>query len=130
MLAGFIFRTGPTEIQSAESLTYDNITSDAGPVFERLLVCDPKKRADVREIAGHAWLSQYASAFDFVTSESTAARDIEQFFINHGNNPMPSVIASETLGAKEFQFPLQRLTVQKSTLRRSFPMPTLNPKFF
>jgi len=91
MLAGFIFRTDPTEIQSAESLTYDNnIMSDARPVFERLLVRDPKKRADVREIAGHAWLSQYASVLDFVTSESTTARDIEQFFINHGNNPMPS----------------------------------------
>ena len=90
MLSGFIFRTGPTEIQSAESLTYDNITSGARPLFQRLLVRDPEKRADVREIAGHAWLSQYASVLDFVTSGSTTARDIEQFFINRGNNPMPS----------------------------------------
>ncbi|OCK96937.1 kinase-like protein, partial [Cenococcum geophilum 1.58] len=76
MLTGFIFRTGPTEIQSAESLTYNNIKSDARPLFERLLVRDPKKRADVREIAGHAWLSQYVSVLDFVTSRSTTARDI------------------------------------------------------
>lgn len=49
------------------------VTPHARDLLRRILVPDPRKRADLFEVARHSWLSDYAHVVSFITSTSTAA---------------------------------------------------------
>ncbi|KAF2661858.1 serine/threonine-protein kinase KIN4 [Lophiostoma macrostomum CBS 122681] len=52
------------------------VTPHARDLLKRILVPDPRKRADLFEVARHSWLSDYAHVVSFITSSTTTSNDI------------------------------------------------------
>jgi protein-serine/threonine kinase len=52
------------------------VTPHARDLLRRILVPDPRKRADLFEVARHSWLSEYAHVVGFITSTTTTSGDI------------------------------------------------------
>ncbi|CAI6267467.1 unnamed protein product [Periconia digitata] len=54
------------------------VTPHARDLLKRILVPDPRKRADLFEVARHSWLSDYAHVVSFITSSATNSNDIQK----------------------------------------------------
>jgi protein-serine/threonine kinase len=52
------------------------VTPHARDLLRRILVPDPRKRADLFEVARHSWLSDFAHVVAQVTSNATTLSDI------------------------------------------------------
>lgn len=52
------------------------VTPHARDLLKRILVPDPRRRADLFEVARHSWLSEYAHVVGFITSSTTSPNDI------------------------------------------------------
>ena len=52
------------------------VTPHARDLLRRILVPDPRKRADLFEVARHSWLSEYAHVVGFITSTTTTPAEI------------------------------------------------------
>ncbi|KAK5000802.1 hypothetical protein LTR66_000388 [Elasticomyces elasticus] len=52
------------------------VTPHARDLLRRILVPDPRKRADLFEVARHSWLSEFAHVVGFITSSITSTNDI------------------------------------------------------
>ena len=52
------------------------VTPHARDLLKRILVPDPRKRADLFEVARHSWLSEYAHVVGFITSGPATSSDI------------------------------------------------------
>ena len=52
------------------------VTPHARDLLRRILVPDPRKRADLFEVARHSWLSDYTHVVGFITSTTTTSADI------------------------------------------------------
>jgi protein-serine/threonine kinase len=52
------------------------VTPHARDLLRRILVPDPRKRADLFEVARHSWLNEYADVVGFITSSTTTTVDI------------------------------------------------------
>jgi protein-serine/threonine kinase len=52
------------------------VTPHARDLLRRILVPDPRKRADLFEVARHSWLSEYSHVVGFITSNTTTSVDI------------------------------------------------------
>ena len=52
------------------------VTPHARDLLRRILVPDPRKRADLFEVARHSWLSEYSHVVGFITSSTTTSGDI------------------------------------------------------
>ncbi|KAF2494268.1 Pkinase-domain-containing protein [Lophium mytilinum] len=52
------------------------VTPHARDLLKRILVPDPRKRADLFEVARHSWLSDYAHVVALITSTTTSSKDI------------------------------------------------------
>lgn len=52
------------------------VTPHARDLLRRILVPDPRKRADLFEVARHSWLSEYSHVVGFITSSTTTPVDI------------------------------------------------------
>lgn len=52
------------------------VTPHARDLLRRILVPDPRKRADLFEVARHSWLSEYSHVVGFITSSTTTSLDI------------------------------------------------------
>ena len=53
------------------------VTPHARDLLRRILVPDPRKRADLFEVARHSWLSEYSHVVGFITSSTTTSVDIK-----------------------------------------------------
>ncbi|EJT78940.1 CAMK/CAMKL/KIN4 protein kinase [Gaeumannomyces tritici R3-111a-1] len=53
------------------------VTPHAKDLLRRILVPNPRRRADLFEVARHSWLSEYAHAVEFITSSTTTHTDIQ-----------------------------------------------------
>lgn len=53
------------------------VTPHARDLLRRILVPDPRKRADLFEVARHSWLSEYSHVVGFITSNTTTPADIQ-----------------------------------------------------
>jgi len=62
------------------------VTPHARDLLRRVLVPDPRKRADLFEVARHSWLAEYAHVVDFITSGSTPALDPSSARIRDANS--------------------------------------------
>ncbi|KAF2729415.1 Pkinase-domain-containing protein [Polyplosphaeria fusca] len=51
------------------------VTPHARDLLKRILVPDPRKRADLFEVARHSWLNDYAHVVSFITSSATTSND-------------------------------------------------------
>jgi protein-serine/threonine kinase len=75
----------------ATPLTFpEYVTPHARDLLRRILVPDPRKRADLFEVARHSWLSEFHHVVGFITSSSTT----------HGD------IGTTTVGSEEQEAPL------------------------
>lgn len=54
------------------------VTPHARDLLKRILVPDPRKRADLFEVARHSWLSDYAHVVSFITSNTTTSNDVQK----------------------------------------------------
>lgn len=52
------------------------VTPHARDLLRRILVPDPRKRADLFEVARHSWLSEYSHIVSHITSSTTQVSDI------------------------------------------------------
>jgi protein-serine/threonine kinase len=52
------------------------VTPHARDLLRRILVPDPRKRADLFEVARHSWLSEYSNIVGFITSSTSTPADI------------------------------------------------------
>lgn len=52
------------------------VTPHARDLLRRILVPDPRKRADLFEVARHSWLSEYSHIVSHITSSTTNINDI------------------------------------------------------
>lgn len=52
------------------------VTPHARDLLRRILVPDPRKRADLFEVARHSWLSEYSHIVSHITSTTTNLSDI------------------------------------------------------
>ena len=71
------------------------VTPHARDLLRRILVPDPRKRADLFEVARHSWLSDYAHVVAHVTSSTTTAREVATAAVASGEPvfpPVPSVM--------------------------------------
>ena len=60
------------------------VTPHARDLLRRILVPDPRKRADLFEVARHSWLSEYAHVVSHVTSSTTTVGEIANATITSG----------------------------------------------
>ena len=60
------------------------VSPHARDLLRRILVPDPRKRADLFEVARHSWLSEYAHVVAHVTSSTTTIGDIANTTVNEG----------------------------------------------
>lgn len=58
------------------------VTPHARDLLRRILVPDPRKRADLFEVARHSWLSEYAHVVGFITSTTTTTEEIGSTTLN------------------------------------------------
>jgi protein-serine/threonine kinase len=64
------------------------VTPHARDLLRRILVPDPRKRADLFEVARHSWLSEYSHVVSHITSSTTNVADIANTTVNSGEfNP-------------------------------------------
>ena len=54
------------------------VTPHARDLLKRILVPDPRKRADLFEVARHSWLADYSHVVGFITSSNTNVAEIPQ----------------------------------------------------
>ncbi|KAH6960617.1 hypothetical protein DER45DRAFT_165633 [Fusarium avenaceum] len=52
------------------------VTPHARDLLRRILVPNPRKRADLFEVARHSWLSEYANLVEFITSATTLPSEV------------------------------------------------------
>ncbi|PHH68530.1 hypothetical protein CDD80_7444 [Ophiocordyceps camponoti-rufipedis] len=53
------------------------VTPHARDLLRRILVPNPRKRADLFEVARHSWLSEYAQLVEFITSSTTSPAEVQ-----------------------------------------------------
>ncbi|KAK2006930.1 hypothetical protein LZ32DRAFT_663230 [Colletotrichum eremochloae] len=53
------------------------VTPHARDLLRRILVPNPRKRADLFEVARHSWLNEYAHVVEFITSSTTTPNEIQ-----------------------------------------------------
>ena len=63
------------------------VTPHARDLLRRILVPNPRKRADLFEVARHSWLSEYAHVVEFITSSTTLPSDVK-------DAPPPAILES------------------------------------
>ncbi len=55
----------------------DYVTPHARNLLRRILDPNPRKRADLFEVARHSWLSEYAHPVEFITSSTLLPADVQ-----------------------------------------------------
>lgn len=68
------------------------VTPHARDLLRRILVPDPRKRADLFEVARHSWLSDYAHVVSHVTSSTTTVGEIANTTVTAGMFFYPSIL--------------------------------------
>jgi len=63
------------------------VTPHARDLLRRILVPDPRKRADLFEVARHSWLSEYSHVVGFITSSTTTTGDIANTTVGSEEQP-------------------------------------------
>ncbi|KAJ5161835.1 hypothetical protein N7492_007227, partial [Penicillium capsulatum] len=69
------------------------VTPHARDLLRRILVPDPRKRADLFEVARHSWLSEYSHIVSHITSSTTNVADIANTTIPAESQPEAPTLA-------------------------------------
>lgn len=73
------------------------VTPHARDLLRRILVPDPRKRADLFEVARHSWLSDYAHVVSHVTSSSTTVGEIANTIVKSDQQEAPLLARSASV---------------------------------
>jgi protein-serine/threonine kinase len=73
------------------------VTPHARDLLRRILVPNPRKRADLFEVARHSWLSEYAHVVEFITSSTTTPKDIQNTTVPPEDDDAPSIARSASV---------------------------------
>ncbi|KAL8774050.1 MAG: hypothetical protein Q9209_001158 [Squamulea sp. 1 TL-2023] len=73
------------------------VTPHARDLLRRILVPDPRKRADLFEVARHSWLSDYAHVVSHVTSSTTTVGDISNTVVTSDQQDSPLLARSASV---------------------------------
>src|ERR1700761_8474497 len=84
------------------------VTPHARDLLKRILVPNPRERADLFEIARHSWLSEYSHVVGLITSNTASTADV-------ANTTVPSGLSCDINGIDKHLM----------TLDRTFETPTL-----
>ncbi|KAK5149220.1 hypothetical protein LTR04_007323 [Oleoguttula sp. CCFEE 6159] len=68
------------------------VTPHARDLLRRILVPDPRKRADLFEVARHSWLSEYGHVVGFITSSTTSTNEIANTTVLSGTSDVRSFL--------------------------------------
>ncbi|EAW07349.1 putative serine/threonine protein kinase (Kin4) [Aspergillus clavatus NRRL 1] len=82
------------------------VTPHARDLLRRILVPDPRKRADLFEVARHSWLSEFSHVVSHITSSTTKVADIADTTVppeNHREAPVLARSASVREPPKAYQ---------------------------
>lgn len=82
------------------------VTPHARDLLRRILVPNPRKRADLFEVARHSWLSEYAQLVEFITSSTTLPSEVQNSSApptDHADAPLVSRSASVRESSKQKQ---------------------------
>lgn len=70
------------------------VTPHARDLLRRILVPDPRKRADLFEVARHSWLNEFSHVVSHITSSTTNVADIANSTVPAGEFTLTRLIAS------------------------------------
>ena len=73
------------------------VTPHARDLLRRILVPDPRKRADLFEVARHSWLSEYSHVVGFITSSTSTTADIASTTIGSNEQEAPPLARSSSV---------------------------------
>lgn len=73
------------------------VTPHARDLLRRILVPDPRKRADLFEVARHSWLSEFSHVVGFITSSTTTHGDIGTTTVGSEEQESPSLARSASV---------------------------------
>ncbi|KAK4100718.1 hypothetical protein N658DRAFT_93724 [Parathielavia hyrcaniae] len=73
------------------------VTPHARDLLRRILVPNPRKRADLFEVARHSWLSEYAHVVEFITSSTTSPKDIQNTTVPPEDEENPNLTRSASV---------------------------------
>ncbi|KAL8948595.1 MAG: hypothetical protein Q9222_005231 [Ikaeria aurantiellina] len=73
------------------------VTPHARDLLRRILVPDPRKRADLFEVARHSWLSDYAHVVSHVTSSTTTVSEISNTIVTSDQHDTPLLARSASV---------------------------------
>ncbi|KAL9000196.1 MAG: hypothetical protein Q9169_001098 [Polycauliona sp. 2 TL-2023] len=73
------------------------VTPHARDLLRRILVPDPRKRADLFEVARHSWLSDYAHVVSHVTSSTTTVGEISNTVVTSHQQDAPLLARSASV---------------------------------
>ncbi|KAL8926923.1 MAG: hypothetical protein Q9172_001584 [Xanthocarpia lactea] len=73
------------------------VTPHARDLLRRILVPDPRKRADLFEVARHSWLSDYAHVVSHVTSSTTTVGEISNTVVTSDQQDTPLLARSASV---------------------------------
>ncbi|KAL8653003.1 MAG: hypothetical protein Q9226_004019 [Calogaya cf. arnoldii] len=73
------------------------VTPHARDLLRRILVPDPRKRADLFEVARHSWLSDYAHVVSHVTSSTTTVGEISNTVVTSDQQDAPLLARSASV---------------------------------
>ncbi|CAG8980819.1 hypothetical protein HYALB_00003746 [Hymenoscyphus albidus] len=73
------------------------VTPHARDLLRRILVPDPRKRADLFEVARHSWLSEYSHVVGFITSSTTTTAEISSATVKSEEQEAPGLGRSSSV---------------------------------
>lgn len=77
------------------ALTFpEYVTPHARDLLRRILVADPRQRADLFEVARHSWLSDFAHVVAQVTSSTTTVGEIANTTVTAGKASLFGIVSS------------------------------------
>ncbi|KAK1752556.1 Serine/threonine-protein kinase KIN4 [Echria macrotheca] len=73
------------------------VSPHARDLLRRILVPNPRKRADLFEVARHSWLSEYAHVVEFITSSTTTPGEIQNTTVPAEDEDGPPLARSSSV---------------------------------
>jgi len=97
------------------------VTPHARDLLRRILVPDPRRRADLFEVARHSWLSEYSHVVGFIGSNNKDEQDIASSAVSQDLEPSLGRSAS-------VREPQSRTTSASAAIAKPTPMDTLEER--
>lgn len=79
----------------------EHVTPHARDLLRRILVPDPRKRADLFEVARHSWLTEYHHVVAHITSSTTNIADIANSTVTTTGEPSLPYVAICSLTVRQ-----------------------------